>query len=67
MNSPLMAMSMSMSSGTLEAALAIGDSGEDEKIFPYFQEMYMYKIVCLVLFNQTVQCNKILLTVFLRC
>ena len=34
-------MAMSMSSGTLEAALAFGDSGEDEKIFPYFQEMYM--------------------------
>jgi hypothetical protein len=38
MNSPSMAMSMS--SGTLEAALPYGDS-EDEKISPYFQEMYM--------------------------
>ena len=32
---------MAISSALLEAVLAFADSGEDETIFPYFQEIYM--------------------------
>ena len=34
-------MVMSMSSGTMEAVLGFGDSGEDKKTYMYFQEMYI--------------------------
>lgn len=65
MNSPSVAMSTS--SGTLEAVLAFGDSGDNEnRDVQESDPLVLIITVCLVVFSQMVQSNRILLTMFLR-